>query len=71
MINIRYTSAQQYDLGSDSDDGYPYHAEDRNGGAGREVAWKKRLRRGVELACVGLAIGWVAGWAMLALLRSS
>jgi len=27
--------------------------------------------RGIELGCVGLAVGWVAGWAMLALLRSS
>lgn len=71
MINIRYTPAQQYDLGSDSDDGYTYDAEARSSRAGREEAWKKRLRRGVEMACVGLAVGWSAGWAMLALLRSS
>ena len=71
MINIRYTAAQQYDLGSDSDDGYSYGADDRSGRGGREEAWKKRVRRGIELGCVGLAIGWVAGWAMLALLRSS
>jgi hypothetical protein len=71
MINIRYTAAQQYDLGSDSDDGYPYDTEDISGRGGREEAWKKRLRRGIELGCVGLAVGWVAGRAMLALLRSS
>jgi hypothetical protein len=71
MINIRYTPAQQYELGSDSDDGYAYDAEDRSGRGGREEAWKKRLRRGMEGGCVVLAVGWVAGWAMLALLRSS
>lgn len=71
MINIRYTPAQQYDLGSDSDDGHSYDVQERSGRGSREEAWKRRLRRGVEIGCVGLAIGWVTGWAMLALLRSS
>lgn len=37
----------------------------------REEVWKRRLRRGIESGVMGMAGGWVLGWAMLALLRSS
>jgi hypothetical protein len=74
-INIRHTSAQEYDLGSDSDDGHSYgyghDVEGRMGRGSREEAWKKRFRRIVEGGSVVMAVGWVAGWTMLALLRSS
>ena len=73
-ISIRHTSAQEYDLASDSDDGhsfgYGHDVEGRTRGP-REEAWRKRLRRVIEGGSVVMAIGWVAGWAMLALLRSS
>jgi hypothetical protein len=79
MINIRHTTAQEYDLGSDSDDGGSYgyghghghDVESRMGRDSREEVWKKKFRRIVEGGSVVMAIGWVAGWAMLALLRSS
>jgi hypothetical protein len=74
-INIRYTPAQDYDLGSDSDDGqsygYGHDVEGRMRRGSREQAWNKRFRWIVEGGSVVMAIGWVAGWAMLALLRSS
>jgi S2P endopeptidase len=69
VINIRYTSAQQYELPSDDEDGYDM--EDHRHANSREGVWRKSVRRVVEGASVVMAIGWVAGWAMLALLRSS
>jgi hypothetical protein len=68
-INIRHAPAQQYEY--DSDDEYGYGLDVEDGRGEREQAWKRRLRRGVEGSVMGLAGLWVAGWAMLMLLRSS
>lgn len=77
-INIRFnplpSSGHRYDREEDDE----YEMEDGNGnrdgrdGLGRrEEVWKRRLRRGVESGVMIMAAGWVLGWAMLALLRSS
>ncbi|BEI85852.1 hypothetical protein CcaverHIS002_0601390 [Cutaneotrichosporon cavernicola] len=59
----------RYDSGSDDDDdygpGYEYT------GHRREEVWQRRVRRAVEGATAAVVAGWVLGWAMLALLRSS
>ncbi|GMK56009.1 hypothetical protein CspeluHIS016_0210650 [Cutaneotrichosporon spelunceum] len=59
----------RYDSGSDDDDdygpGYEY------AGHRREEVWQRRVRRTVEGLTAAVVAGWVAGWTMLALLRSS
>ena len=75
-INIRFnpiaskaTSARGYDR---DDDEEGYEMDDTRDVMGRrEEVWKRRLRRGIESGVMGMAGGWVLGWAMLALLRSS
>ncbi|KLT40459.1 hypothetical protein CC85DRAFT_287432 [Cutaneotrichosporon oleaginosum] len=59
----------RYDSGSDDDDDYAPRYE--YSGHRREEVWQRRLRRAVEGATAAVVAGWVLGWAMLALLRSS
>lgn len=54
---------------SDDEDEYGDEEEGRRGL--KEERWKVRLRKAVEASMVALVFGWVGGWAMLALLRSS
>jgi len=49
---------------------YELNSDDEGMGR-REVAWKRRVRRGIEGGSVGVCVIWAAGWGMLALLRSS
>ena len=65
---------REYELDSDSE------ADSERGGdyesgsmreRSREEVWKRRLRRGVEGVSTALVAIWAAGWAMVALLRSS
>lgn len=66
--------AEAYELDTDDemedDDGDGHHTHEYSGGR-REGLWKRRLRRGVEGVVLVLGVGWVAGWGMLLLLRSS
>lgn len=72
-ISIRHASAQEYEYDSDDEHGYgvDYDRDIEADRGPREEAWKRRLRRGVEGGVMVLAGSWVAGWGMLALLRSS
>lgn len=73
-INIRFNHLPGSHHAYDRDDDDEYEMEDGNGRVGqgrREAVWKRRLRRGVESGVMIMAGGWVLGWAMLALLRSS
>jgi len=73
-INIRISQSQErqhaYAEAESDDDEYADEGG-REGGGRREEVWKRRLRRGVEGGVMVLGFWWVAGWAMLALLRSS
>jgi membrane-associated protease RseP (regulator of RpoE activity) len=61
---------KEYELNSDDDED-----DEELGRRGtvrnREVGWRRRLRRAIEVGCVGLGIGWILGWAMVLLLASS
>lgn len=73
-INIRLASDRSpaYAYNDDIDDIYDSQGEEWGGEEDRrEEAWKRRLRRGVEGGVLVLGAGWLAGWAMLMLLRSS
>lgn len=75
-INIRFNlnpspARSKYD-DEDDDEGYEMEdSRDRDGSGKREMVWKRRLRRVIEGGVMAMAAGWVLGWAMLALLRSS
>ena len=56
---------RQYELNSDDED----FSDEGHGD--REETWKRRVRRSVEGVVVSILVVWAAGWAMLALLRSS
>ena len=67
LSNREYSMAiRQYELNSDDEDD-----SDEGNGEHREETWKRRVRRSIEFAVIGILGVWVAGWAMLALLRSS
>lgn len=60
------TSYDDHDLSDDEE------AFERGGKRNKlEDKWKGRIRKGVEIGMASVVIGWVAGWAILALLRSS
>lgn len=65
--------SRQYELNSDDEDDYDMERGGDTGGGERkkEEAWKRRLRRVIEGGMVGVGALWIAGWAMLSLLRSS
>ncbi|KAK8843331.1 hypothetical protein IAR55_006986 [Kwoniella newhampshirensis] len=55
--------------------GGPRGAGERHGGGsghgGREDVWKRRLRRLIQWGMMVVVFGWIGGWMMLILLRSS
>lgn len=65
---------REYELDSDSE-ADSERGGDYEGGSmrerSREEVWKRRLRRSVEGVSTALVAIWAAGWAMVALLRSS
>ena len=68
-ITINPSVYREYELTDDDDD----EENDLEGGgrSRREERWKVRLRKSIEGGMVAVLLGWVAGWCMLALLRSS
>jgi S2P endopeptidase len=67
LPTININTYREYELSDDEDDG-----DEEEGRRGRrEERWKTRLRKSIEAGCVAVLIGWIAGWGMLALLRSS
>lgn len=67
MPTINIKTYREYELSDDEDDG-----DEEEGRRGRrEERWKTRLRKSVEAGSVAVLVGWIAGWGMLALLRSS
>jgi len=66
-ININPNVYRDYELSDDEE-----MIDEEEGRVGRrEERWKGRLRKSVEGGMVAVLLGWVAGWCMLALLRSS
>jgi S2P endopeptidase len=63
--------SRQYELNSDDEDDYDAEQGDDRGDRKKEEGWKRRLRRGIEGGMMGVGAAWIAGWAMLSLLRSS
>jgi S2P endopeptidase len=70
-ISPRSSSGTAYHHDEDDMDEEGYGMDTRDGSGKREKEWKRRLRRGIEGGVMAMAGGWVLGWAMLALLRSS
>ncbi|KAK4687294.1 hypothetical protein P7C73_g2820, partial [Tremellales sp. Uapishka_1] len=70
---VQQHRSREYD--TDSEDEMEFMEEGGNAGrrgiGGRESAWKRRLRRALEIGLLAVVGGWWMGWGMLALLRSS
>jgi len=66
-ININPNIYREYELSDDEE-----MMDEEEGRRGRrEERWKVRLRKSIEGGTIAVLLGWVAGWCMLALLRSS
>jgi hypothetical protein len=67
----RYASDSEEDMEMDDDLRAEINLNDEEGWGRREDAWKRRVKLVVEGGLTVVLIGWMCGWAMLALLRSS
>lgn len=68
---INTPTIEEFKEFEDSDDEDEYGDEEEGKRKDKEEKWKMRLGKGIEAGTVAMVVGWISGWAMLALLRSS